>query len=216
MILKMMETGPLQVNCYIVGDEPTQEAAVFDPAGNVPEILDSLAADDLKVKYIVNTHAHWDHVGGNQELKKATGAPIVTHPDEAAALPNVSRRAAVWGGEAQNSEADLAVQEGDVLEVGGIRFRVIDLKGHSPGGIGFVFEGELDLDGQTLLRRFVICGDALFAGSIGRTDFPGGNLDLLLDNIRTRIFSLPDDTFVLPGHGPASTVGHEKQYNPFF
>lgn len=216
MFLKMMELGPLMVNCYMVADEETGETAVFDPAGNVDKILAVLEEENLKVKYIFNTHTHWDHVGGNQELHEATGAPIITHRDEAEGLKSGGDRAATFGFDSPESEASQFIQEGDVLEMGSIRFEVIDLRGHSPAGLGFVFEGELELETGKERRKLVVCGDALFAGSIGRTDFPGGNTDLLLDNIRKKIFTLPEDTLVLPGHGPASTVGREKQYNPFF
>jgi hydroxyacylglutathione hydrolase len=216
MILKSLETGPLMVNCYIVGDEETKEAAVFDPAGNVDQILRALASDSLKVKYIINTHTHWDHVGGNQQLHEATGAPILAHRMEAPSLQSASEYAALFGTTSANSEAAQFIEEGDVIKVGSIRFDIIDLRGHSPAGLGFVFDGELYLDGAKQSRKLVICGDALFAGSIGRTDFPGGNLKLLLENIKTKIFTLPDETLVLCGHGPASTVGRERRYNPFF
>jgi len=216
MILRMMETGPLMVNCYIVADEETKDAAVFDPAGDVDRILKVLADDDLKVKYIFNTHTHWDHVGGNRELQEATGAPILTHRDEAPALEAANERASEFGTSADNSSASQFIQEGDIMEVGSIRINIIDLRGHSPAGLGFVFDGELVMDGQRRKMTLVICGDALFAGSIGRTDLPGGDMGLLLENIRTRIFVLPDDTMVLPGHGPVSTVEREKQSNPFF
>ena len=215
MILKMLETGPLMVNCYIVGDETTKEAAVFDPGGNVDQILTAVSDDGLKVTYIMNTHTHWDHVGGNQELKDATGAPILTHRDEAPALQSVNEHATMFGSNATNSTASRFIEEGDVIEMGAIRFEVLDLRGHSPAGLGFVCEGELEADGVKQQKKLVICGDALFAGSIGRTDFPGGNLELLLENIREKIFTLPDDTLVLSGHGPVTTVGREKQSNPF-
>jgi glyoxylase-like metal-dependent hydrolase (beta-lactamase superfamily II) len=216
MILRMMETGPLMVNCYIVADEETKEAAVFDPAGNVDRILKVLADDHLKVKYIINTHTHWDHVGGNKELQDATDAPILTHRDEAPALKEAGERAADFGMEVSSSDASQFLEEGDVIEVGSINFTVIDLRGHSPAGLGFVFEGELEVENKKEIRKAVICGDALFAGSIGRTDFAGGDVDLLLDNIRKKIFTLPEETLVLSGHGPVSTVGQEKQHNPFF
>jgi glyoxylase-like metal-dependent hydrolase (beta-lactamase superfamily II) len=216
MILKSLETGPLMVNCFIVADEETKEAAVFDPAGNVDQILMALADDGLKVKFIVNTHTHWDHVGGNRQLQEATGAPVLTHRDEAPSLQSASEYAALFGTTVANSEASQFIEEGDVITVGSIRFKVIDLRGHSPAGLGFVFDGELNLEGTRQTKTLVICGDALFAGSIGRTDFPGGNLMLLLENIKTKIFTLPDETLVLCGHGPASTVGREKRYNPFF
>jgi hydroxyacylglutathione hydrolase len=203
------------VNCYIVGDETTKEAAVFDPGGNVDQILTAVSDDDLKVTYIMNTHTHWDHVGGNQELKDATGAPILTHRDEAPALQSVNEHATMFGSSATNSTASRFIEEGDVIEMGAIRFEVLDLRGHSPAGLGFVCEGALEVDGIKQQKKLVICGDALFAGSIGRTDFPGGNLELLLENIRKKIFTLPDDTLVLSGHGPVTTVGREKQSNPF-
>ncbi len=216
MILKMMETGPLMVNTYLVGDEATGEAAVFDPGGDVDSILDVVKQEGLKVKYIINTHAHFDHVGGNRELHDKTGAPIIIHQDEAADLAVAGSRATMFGCTAEGSDASQFVNEGDTIEVGNISFKVIDLRGHSSAGQGFVFEGELEINGKREKRKAVICGDALFAGSIGRTDFPGGNLDLLLDNIRRKIFILPDDTLVLSGHGPVTTAGQEKQHNPFF
>jgi glyoxylase-like metal-dependent hydrolase (beta-lactamase superfamily II) len=216
MIFKMLQVEPLQVNCYIVADEKTREAAVFDPGGSVNAILEVINNENLKVKYIINTHTHWDHTGGNKDLQDATGAPIITHRDEASALGETSERAAQFGSFAPDSEASQFVEEGDIIEVGSLEFKVVDLRGHSPAGLGFVFEGDLEIDGIMDTRTFVICGDALFAGSIGRTDFPGGDMQLLLDNIRNKIFTLPDDTFVLPGHGPVSTVEHEKSNNPFF
>jgi len=216
MILKMMEVGPLMVNCYIVGDEQSREAAVFDPGGDVDLILKTLAGDGLTVNRIFNTHAHWDHVGGNLRLHEVTGAPIVIHRDEAPALECAQSRASEFGASVENSEAQVFVEEGDEVSVGSIVFKVLDLRGHSPAGLGFVFEGTLEENGRKENRKAVICGDALFAGSIGRTDFPGGSLDLLLANIRSKIFTLPDETLVLPGHGPVSSVGREKRSNPFF
>jgi len=216
MILKMMEVGPLMVNCYIVGDEQSRDAAVFDPGGDVDLILKTLAGEGLTVTHIFNTHAHWDHVGGNSRLQQVTGAPIVLHRDEAPALTKAQTRAAEFGASAENSQATEFVSEGDEVSVGPIVFSVLDLRGHSPAGLGFAFEGTLEENGKKESRRAVICGDALFAGSIGRTDFAGGDLQLLLTNIRDKIFTLPDDTLVLPGHGLVSTVEREKRSNPFF
>jgi hydroxyacylglutathione hydrolase len=216
MILKMMETGPLMVNTYIVGDEDTREAAVFDPGGDVDAILSVVKKEGLKVKYIINTHAHFDHVGGNQDLQDKTGASIIIHEDEASDLVVAGSRATMFGCTAEGSRASKFVKEGETVEVGSISFKAVDLRGHSSAGLGFVFEGEIDINGKREKRTLIICGDALFAGSIGRTDFPGGNLDLLLENIRRKIFILPEDTLVLSGHGPVTTVGKEKQYNPFF
>lgn len=216
MIFKMMETGPLMVNTYVVGDETTKEAAVFDPGGDVDSILEAVNEDGLKVKYIINTHAHFDHVGGNKELQEKTGAPILIHEEEANELQVVNSRASMFGCSAVDSSASEFLTEGDEVKVGSIIFKVIDLRGHSHAGQGFVFDGEFDMEGGKEKRKAVICGDALFDGSIGRTDFPGGDLDLLLGNIRRKIFILPDETLVFSGHGPVTTVGREKQYNPFF
>lgn len=216
MIVKRLEVGPLMVNCYIVGDEESREAAVFDPGGHAEKILQVLSDEGLKVKYIINTHGHFDHVGANRPLQDATGAPILAHPEEASGLQGASRQAAMFGSSALDSEASRFVQEGDQLTVGTIRIQAIDVRGHSRGGLGFFFKGDLNHEGKRKTRGMVICGDSLFAGSIGATDHPDGDLEVLLENIRNKIFTLPDDTLILPGHGPLSTVGREKTSNPFF
>ena len=218
MILKALQTGPLMVNCYIVGDQTEAEAAVFDPGGDADKILGVLDEHGLKLKYIVNTHAHWDHVGGNRGLQDATGAPILIHSLEAPELEAAGSRAGMFGSSAENSKASRFIKEGDTIQVGRMHFDVIDLRGHSPGGLGFVLEGRIRVhkNESAKQRKIVICGDALFAGSIGRTDFPGGDMEGLLQRIRSKIFTLPDDTVILPGHGPLSTVGQEKRSNPFF
>ena len=215
MILKRLEVGTLSVNCYIVADENTREAAVFDPGGGVKRILEVLADHNLAVKYIFNTHAHFDHVGANQELQDATGAPILIHREEGPWLLAAEERATLFGFTAAPSKASRFLEEGDVLELGSIRFEVMELRGHSFVGLGYLFEGDADFGGGKRNHRLLISGDILFAGSIGRTDFPGGNLEVLLENIRTKIFVLPDDTIILSGHGPATTVGRERHSNPF-
>ena len=149
-------------------------------------------------------------------LQDATGAPILIHENEGAGLRAAASRAALYGLTASASEPSRFIGEGDILEVGRIRFHVMELRGHSLTGLGFLFRGELALDGTKQERDLVISGDVLFAGSIGRTDFPGGNLEVLLANIRDKLFALPEDTLVLSGHGPVTTVGREKRHNPFF
>jgi len=209
MILRTLETGPLGVNCYIIGDTEAKEAMVVDPGGHVPNILNQLKADGLKCVMIVNTHTHWDHIGGNSELKAATGAPIVTSEAEAPMLTHAASQAKMFGMSVTDSPgADQMVNGGDKLKVGNIEFSIIELPGHSPMGIGLVFN-----DGDA---SYAIVGDALFAGSIGRTDFPGGDFELLTSKIRQNVFTLPEKTMVLPGHGPATTVEKEKKFNPFF
>jgi len=205
MILKVMETGPLQVNTYIVGDSESGLAAVIDPGGDADEILEQLNKNKLKCQLIINTHTHFDHSGGNARLKKLTGAPLLTHPDEAEPLQHLSGLGLMMGIRVEDSPMpDQFAREGDVIKLGSIEMKVIELPGHSPCAIGLLFD------------KYAIVGDALFAGSIGRTDFPGGNFDILTENIRKKLFILPDDTVVLPGHGPATTIGREKKINPFF
>jgi glyoxylase-like metal-dependent hydrolase (beta-lactamase superfamily II) len=191
-------------NCYILGCERTREAAVIDPGDETDKILMSLASEKLTLKHILNTHGHFDHVGGNRQLKDATGAELLIHAADAAMLAQLSASAAAFGLSAQNSPPpDRTVAEGDRVTFGDIALTVLHTPGHTPGGISFHTD------------RCVFVGDALFYGSIGRTDFPGGDYDTLIASIRTKLFTLDDDTTVYTGHGPATTVGQEKRSNPF-
>ena len=204
MILKTLAVGPIMANCYIIGCESTKSAAVIDPGEEADRILKELAKDSLTLKYIITTHGHFDHVGGNYDLKKASGADIVIHPADEAMLADLVRTAAAFGLSAQNSPApDRTVQEGDTISFGEISLRVLDTPGHSPGGIS------LHTD------NMVFVGDTLFAGSIGRTDLPGGDFQTLISSIKTKLFPLGDDTKVYTGHGPATSIGQEKRANPF-
>lgn len=214
MIIKTLEVGPLMTNCYIVADKTTKEAAIFDPGDNPEDIMAEIENNNFTVKYIFNTHGHWDHVGANAAVKDATGADIFIHEKEVHLLGEAAKSAAVWGMVSKDSKTSSFIKEGNEFKLGGITFKVIDLRGHSPAGVGFVFEASDKASEKT--ETFVICGDALFAGSIGRTDFEGGNLDVLLNNIKNKLFTLPDNTIVLPGHGPHTKIGHEKRTNPFF
>ena len=214
MIIKTLEVGPLMTNCYIVADEVTKEAAIFDPGDDPEDIMAEIKKDNLTVKYIFNSHGHWDHIGANAAIKEATGANIFIHEKEAYLLGQAAESSAKWGMISKNSKTSSFLKEGDKFKLGDITFKVINLRGHSPAGVGFVFELADETSKKT--ETFVICGDALFAGSIGRTDFEGGNLEVLLDNIQNKLFTLPDNTIVLPGHGPHTKIGHEKRTNPFF
>ena len=213
MIVKTLEVGPLMTNCYIIADETTKEAAIFDPGDDSKNIIAEIKNENLTVKYIFNTHGHWDHVGANTAVKEATGVDILIHKKDAYMLGKAEESALMWGMISNNSETSLFMKEGDEFKLGGIIFKIITLGGHSPGGVGFVFEAKDKISKET--ETFVICGDTLFAGSIGRSDFEGGNLEDLLNNIRKKLFSLPDNTIVLPGHGPHTKIGHEKRTNPF-
>jgi hydroxyacylglutathione hydrolase len=205
MIIQSLVVGPIQANCFILGDEKTQEAVVIDPGDEDQRILTGLKKQALKLKFIINTHGHFDHVGANKALKEKTGAPILIHRAEAPLLAQLSSSAAVWGMQVDDSPpADRLLEDGDRISFGEITLEVIHTPGHSLGGISLYTPKDL----------FV--GDTLFAGSIGRTDFPGGDYDQLISGVRTRLFVLGDDVRVFPGHGPATTIGQERRYNPFF
>lgn len=191
-------------NCYILGCERTRSAAVIDPGDEADRILLKLAEDNLRLEYIINTHGHFDHVGANGPLKKATGAEIVIHPADAPMLAQLGRTAASFGLSVENSPPpDRTVGEGDVISFGDISLKVLHTPGHSPGGISLYTDG------------MVFVGDTLFAGSIGRTDLPGGDFNTLIAAIKTKLFPLGDDVLVYTGHGPETTVGREKRANPF-
>lgn len=204
MIIRALAVGPMMSNCFILGCDRTLEAVVIDPGDDVDRILHTLAESKLKVKYIVNTHGHFDHVGGNRRMKDTTGAEILIHSGDAPMLDATASSAASMGLHTDDSPApDRLLEEGDTFTVGDITLTVIHTPGHSAGGICLHTDGIL------------FAGDTLFAGSIGRTDFPGGNYDLLLSNIREKLFPLGDDVRVFTGHGPETTIGRERRFNPF-
>jgi hydroxyacylglutathione hydrolase len=207
MIHKGLTVGLLEVNCYILGDEETKEAVVIDPGGDEDEILEALKYHKLNLKMIIDTHGHFDHVDANQPLKDATGAPIAIHELDAGMLAKPSQEALFFtGNRVRLSQADILLKEGDILSFGSYRLKVLHTPGHTPGSISLVMEG----------HPWVYVGDLLFAGSIGRTDFPGGSFEALTNAVITKIFPLGDHYTVFPGHGPVTTVGQERKYNPFF
>lgn len=204
MILVKLVVGPLQVNCFILADDKTKEAIVIDPGDDAQDILRIIREKGLKVKSIVNTHAHFDHVGANRAIKEATGAELLLHEDDAAVLATVSNQSRSFGMDSVSSPApDRLLKHGDVITAGEISLKVLHTPGHTPGGISLLEEG------------MVFTGDSLFAGSIGRTDFPGGDLTTLIRSIKRHLMILPDNTKVFSGHGPASTIGDERAENPF-
>jgi len=204
MMLVRLVVGPLQVNCFIVFDEKTKDAVVIDPGDNADDILRVIKEKGLKVKYIVNTHAHFDHVGANRAIKDATGAELLLHEADAPVLAAVERQSRSFGMKPVTSPPpDRLLKHGDVINAGEVSLKVLHTPGHTPGGISLLEQG------------MVFTGDSLFAGSIGRTDFPGGDLKTLLRAIKENLMVLPDDTKVFSGHGPASTIGDERRENPF-
>jgi glyoxylase-like metal-dependent hydrolase (beta-lactamase superfamily II) len=204
LIIKELAVGPIMANCFIVGCERTKSAVVIDPGDEANKILMALAQSKLTVKYILNTHGHFDHVGGNQKMKDATQAEILIHKADAPMLGMLSSFGASFGLNVDNSPpADRTIDEGDKITFGDITLKVIHTPGHSPGGVSFYTDG------------IVFVGDTLFAGSIGRTDFPGGDFNTLISSIKNKLFPLGDEVRVYTGHGPSTTIGEEKRYNPF-
>jgi glyoxylase-like metal-dependent hydrolase (beta-lactamase superfamily II) len=204
VIIKTLAVGPIQANCFILGCEDTLEAVVIDPGEEGDRILQAAADSNLVVKYIINTHGHMDHVSANKRIHDVTGAPIFIHSLDAPMLDQVADSAAAWGINAENSPApERELQDGDKITFGKITLTVIHTPGHTRGGIS-LHAGE-----------DVFVGDTLFAGSIGRTDFPGGSFETIKESIQQKLFKLGDNVRVHTGHGPATTIGQEKRHNPF-
>jgi hydroxyacylglutathione hydrolase len=206
LILETYPVGPLQCNCTLLGDAEAGEAIVIDPGDEVARIHKRLTELGLKLKQILVTHAHIDHVGGALKLKRLTGAPILLNENDLPLLKMMSMQAA-WLGMPTPETAPPDESLVDGMRVGLDRFpaKVLHTPGHTQGSVSLHFAP----------MKMVIAGDTLFAGSIGRTDLPGGNFDQIIDSIQTRLLALPDETRVLPGHGPATTIGEERQGNPF-
>jgi glyoxylase-like metal-dependent hydrolase (beta-lactamase superfamily II) len=206
MIHEMFAVGPLLCNCSIFGDETSREALVVDPGDDIGQILQLLAKHELKVKAIVITHGHIDHVGAAAGLKQATGAQVYLNEGDLRTYAQVELQA-MWLGldPPESVEIDSLARDGDTVRMGATEFTVLHTPGHTPGSIGLWIPSEKKL----------IAGDTLFRESIGRTDLPGGDPNSILASIREKFMPLPDDTLVIPGHGPTTTMGHEKRYNYF-
>ncbi|MFH0959374.1 MAG: MBL fold metallo-hydrolase [Pseudomonadota bacterium] len=208
MIIEQIQIGGFEIFCYALGDEKTGVGIIIDPGGPAGPILNRARGRGIKqITHIVNTHSHVDHVSGNKELKEATSAAIAIHELEAPELahPNLGMLA-MFGAE-PSPPPDILLNDGDSIFFGNESVRVIHTPGHTRGGISLYFNGH------------VITGDTLFVGGVGRTDLPGGSYDILQETIKHKLFTLPDDTVVLPGHNygvtPTSTIGREKRENVF-
>jgi glyoxylase-like metal-dependent hydrolase (beta-lactamase superfamily II) len=207
MFLKQMQVGHMAIFAYIVGDLESGEGLVIDPAANCSGIIKMAEQNNINIKYIVNTHGHVDHISGNTEMKKKTGAQIIIHKDDAKLLVFTPPMVFKMFGAEQSPPADITVNDGELITVGGISLKVIHTPGHSPGGMSLYTKG------------YVFTGDTLFVEAVGRTDLPGGSWPVMHRSITERLCTLPDDTKVLPGHNygrmPTSTIGHEKMNNPY-
>lgn len=204
MFLEKIPAGVYAVNCYVIGDDKTNKAAVVDPGGDVDKIIEVLEDNDFKLEYIILTHAHGDHVGGVEELREKTGAPVYMHKDDRNMLKNsrINHSVSISGIKVE-TEADHFVKDGDSLELGTIMLSIIHTPGHTQGGICVQVENVL------------LSGDTLFANSIGRSDLEGGNQEQLIESIKNKLFTLNEELTVLPGHGPATTIRIEKLTNPY-
>lgn len=206
MIHEILRVGPLQCNCSIFGDELTKEAIVIDPGDEIPQIQAVLLRHGLHVKAIVITHAHIDHIGGAAKLKAATGAPVYMSEEDRELAANLEMQAAWLGVETpENPVIDMAVRDGDTVALGTSRFHVLDTPGHTQGSISLLIPDE----------KTLVAGDTLFRDSVGRTDLPGGNSRQILVSIHDKLLTLPEETVVIPGHGANTTIGREKQRNPY-
>lgn len=196
--------GPFQTNTYLVEDETTKQAILIDPTIDSESVLDKATARGLTIALILDTHGHVDHVYGNAFFKEQTGAPLAIHADDAPWLRSITQHATLFGIPARVSpEADRLLRDGDHIAVADLSFTVIHTPGHTPGSICLYGHGVL------------FAGDTLFEGSVGRTDLPGGNHEQLISSIKTKLLALPEQTTVYSGHGGTTTIGEEKEYNPF-
>jgi len=204
MIIETLMVGPFMENTFVVGCPDTKEAVVIDPGAEAEKIIEAIERHGLDVKKIINTHAHIDHIGAVQEIRTSQDAGFYLHETEVPFVESFDQQCSFFGVKfGEKPEVDGTLAEGDTVEVGKLKAEVILTPGHSPGGLCFNFGGH------------IFVGDTLFMGSIGRTDLPGGNYNTLISNIKEKLLVLPPETKVHCGHGPDTTIGSEKQNNPF-
>ncbi len=204
--IKTIQVGPLEVNCYILWDSDTGDAVVIDPGGNAPLIEKEICSLNIKVRYIVNTHGHFDHVGADGELREHYSVPLAIHEADAELLARAPEHAQFFGLQTAAQPApDLLLEDRALIEAGPIKLEILHTPGHTRGGVCLYIKEE----------GLLFSGDTLFARSVGRTDLEGGSAEDLMTSIKTRLLCLADDVRVFPGHGPSTTIGDERELNPF-
>ena len=205
LAIRMMVLGPVQTNCFFLINEDTKEVLVIDPADHAQKIIEWMKSENLKPVAILLTHGHFDHIMGVEGIRKEYGIPVYASRDEVDVLAKPQLNVSTMMGAYMSMKADELFCDGDVLELAGMKLKVISTPGHTIGSVCFYIEEE----------KVLISGDTLFEASVGRTDFPTGSSRQLIESIKTRLFILPDDTSVFPGHGGTTSIGYEKLHNPF-
>jgi glyoxylase-like metal-dependent hydrolase (beta-lactamase superfamily II) len=204
MKIEAIAVGGYQANCYLVYDELKKVAILVDPGSEANKIIDFIQKSGVKVAAIVNTHGHVDHISANDAVSKYTGVGVAIHQDDAAMLGDPSLNLSMFTGENTSQTGEVStLSDGDVIEVDGVSLKVLHTPGHTTGGICLLGDG------------YILTGDTLFQGSVGRSDFPGGSHNQLIKSIKDKLMILPDQTVVYPGHGPSSSIGYESHHNPF-
>lgn len=206
MILEKIIVGPFQENCYVIGDEETGDGALIDPGDEGARIALAVEHTNLEIGQIILTHSHIDHIGAVAQLADEYACPVLLHAEAEPMLKQAPTQAMMMGLKfSKVPNVDRHIEDEETLKVGGLTLKSLYTPGHAPGHLAFYIENE----------GMVISGDALFAGSVGRVDLPGGSMEVLMQSINERLLTLPDETVVHPGHGPETTIGNEKSYNPF-